>query len=189
MFFVAALMTFTNTAQFDRFFVLGQHVKTILTSAIYRKALRISNSARKNRTVGEIVNLMSNDAQKFQELVMFLNMLWSAPISIVLAIYFLYQELGVAVFAGTGSEKFTTSSRGQQAASYFSQSLKDTWFGKFHKNCTKFRFLLIQFMLAENTRIKTAGTLGLKNSQHPTGITWQLHIFAVSKTHMVLTLR
>ncbi|XP_019762197.2 multidrug resistance-associated protein 1 [Dendroctonus ponderosae] len=100
MFLVAALMTFTNTAQFGRFFVLGQHVKTILTSAIYRKALRISNSARKNKTVGEIVNLMSNDAQKFQELVMFVNMLWSAPISIVLAIYFLYQELGVAVFAG-----------------------------------------------------------------------------------------
>ncbi|KAH1017925.1 hypothetical protein HUJ05_008511 [Dendroctonus ponderosae] len=96
MFLVAALMTFTNTAQFGRFFVLGQHVKTILTSAIYRKALRISNSARKNKTVGEIVNLMSNDAQKFQELVMFVNMLWSAPISIVLAIYFLYQELGVA---------------------------------------------------------------------------------------------
>ncbi|CAG9761169.1 unnamed protein product [Ceutorhynchus assimilis] len=100
MFLVATVMTFINSTQMDRFFIVGLHVRTILTSAIYRKSLRISNAARKDKTVGEIVNLMSNDAQKFQELVIFVNMLWSAPISIVLAIFFLYQELGVAVFAG-----------------------------------------------------------------------------------------
>ncbi|XP_066155170.1 multidrug resistance-associated protein 1-like [Euwallacea fornicatus] len=100
MFLVATFITFVNSVQMDRFFVVGLHSRTILTAAIYRKSLRISNSARKNKTVGEIVNLMSNDAQKFQELIMFINTLWSAPVSIILALVFLYQELGMAVFAG-----------------------------------------------------------------------------------------
>lgn len=100
MFAVATLMTLISSTQADRFFVVGMRAKTILTAAIYRKSLRISNSARRNKTTGEIVNLMSSDAQKFQELVMFVNMLWTAPISICLALVLLYQELGAAVFAG-----------------------------------------------------------------------------------------
>lgn len=54
----------------------------------------MSNSARKDSTVGEIVNLMSVDAQRFMDLTTYINMLWSAPLQIGLAIYFLYQILG-----------------------------------------------------------------------------------------------
>ncbi|KAL1498301.1 hypothetical protein ABEB36_009120 [Hypothenemus hampei] len=100
MFLVAACMTFTNTTQMNWFFKVGQQSRSILTAAIYRKSLRISNAARKDKTVGEIVNLMSADAQKFQEVVMFINFLWSAPISIIFALFFLYQEVGKAAFAG-----------------------------------------------------------------------------------------
>ncbi|CAN7993271.1 unnamed protein product [Ixodes pacificus] len=45
---------------------------------------------------------MSNDAQKFMELMVFLNMLWSAPFQIALALYFLWDLLGVAVLSGVG---------------------------------------------------------------------------------------
>lgn len=45
--------------------------------------------------MGEIVNLMSVDAQRFMDLTTYLNMLWSAPLQIGLAIYFLYQILGM----------------------------------------------------------------------------------------------
>lgn len=54
----------------------------------------MSNSARKESTVGEIVNLMAVDAQRFMDLTTYLNMLWSAPLQIGLAIYFLYDILG-----------------------------------------------------------------------------------------------
>lgn len=37
---------------------------------------------------------MSVDAQRFMDLTTYLNMLWSAPLQISLAIYFLYQILG-----------------------------------------------------------------------------------------------
>uniref|UniRef100_A0A087YGI1 Multidrug resistance-associated protein 1 n=1 Tax=Poecilia formosa TaxID=48698 RepID=A0A087YGI1_POEFO len=66
----------------------------------YKKALVISNAARRTSTVGEIVNLMSVDAQRFMDLVTYINMVWSAPLQVVLALYFLWQNLGPSVLAG-----------------------------------------------------------------------------------------
>ena len=43
---------------------------------------------------------MSVDAQKLQECYQFLHYLWVAPIQIAIAIYFLWQKLGVATIAG-----------------------------------------------------------------------------------------
>ncbi|VDD89505.1 unnamed protein product [Enterobius vermicularis] len=63
-------------------------------------ALSLSNSARKNRTVGEIVNLMSVDTQRFQDMTSFVLLFGSAPLQVLLSIYFLWRLLGVAVFAG-----------------------------------------------------------------------------------------
>ncbi len=59
------------------------------------QALRISNRARRDFTVGEIVNLMAVDAQRFTELMAYINMLWSAPLQIMLALFFLWQYLGI----------------------------------------------------------------------------------------------
>jgi len=74
----------------------------VLNLIIYTffKTLRISNTARKSFTTGEIVNLMSADAHRFMDLITYLNMIWSAPFQIALAIYFLWQSLGPSVLAG-----------------------------------------------------------------------------------------
>lgn len=55
------------------------------------QALVISSSARSSSTVGEMVNLMSVDAQRFMDLITYINMVWSAPLQVVLALYFLWQ--------------------------------------------------------------------------------------------------
>ncbi|CAK9830188.1 Multidrug resistance-associated protein 1 [Anthophora retusa] len=106
-YFYAVLLLITATFQtlvlaqyFHRMLLVGLRVRTALTAAIYRKALRMSNSARKESTVGEIVNLMSVDAQRFMDLTAYINMIWSAPLQIVLALYFLWDLLGPAVLAG-----------------------------------------------------------------------------------------
>lgn len=54
----------------------------------------ISSSARSSSTVGEMVNLMSVDAQRFMDLITYINMIWSAPLQVVLALYFLWQVCG-----------------------------------------------------------------------------------------------
>lgn len=43
--------------------------------------------------MGEMVNLMSVDAQHIMDVAPFLNMLWSGPLQIMLAIYFLWQVI------------------------------------------------------------------------------------------------
>ena len=40
---------------------------------LYRKSLRLSNAARQESSVGQIVNLMSNDANRFPEFSMFVS--------------------------------------------------------------------------------------------------------------------
>ena len=52
--------------------------------------------------MGEIVNLMSVDAQRFMDLAAYLHLIWSAPLQIVLSIVFLYIAMGPSVFAGVG---------------------------------------------------------------------------------------
>ena len=51
-------------------------------------------------SAGEIVNLISVDSQKIEDAAVMLNMLWSCPLQVGLAIYFLYDTIGVSVFVG-----------------------------------------------------------------------------------------
>ncbi|XP_053612783.1 multidrug resistance-associated protein 1 isoform X6 [Plodia interpunctella] len=96
----ASIQTMLLSHYFTRMYLVGMRIRTALTSAIYRKSLRMSNSARKESTVGEIVNLMSVDAHRFLDLTAYLNMIWSAPLQIALALYFLWGILGPSVLAG-----------------------------------------------------------------------------------------
>uniref|UniRef100_A0A8C8J8V5 ATP-binding cassette, sub-family C (CFTR/MRP), member 3 n=1 Tax=Oncorhynchus tshawytscha TaxID=74940 RepID=A0A8C8J8V5_ONCTS len=100
MFCTAFLQTLILHQHFQYCFVTGMRLRTAIIGAIYRKSLIITNAAKRTSTVGEIVNLMSVDAQRFMDLTTFLNMLWSAPLQIILALYFLWQNLGPSVLAG-----------------------------------------------------------------------------------------
>uniref|UniRef100_A0A8B9G5G3 Multidrug resistance-associated protein 1 n=1 Tax=Amazona collaria TaxID=241587 RepID=A0A8B9G5G3_9PSIT len=100
LFVCACLQTLILHQYFHICFVTGMRLKTAIVGVIYRKALVITNSARKTSTVGEIVNLMSVDAQRFMDLATYINMIWSAPFQVILALYLLWQNLGPSVLAG-----------------------------------------------------------------------------------------
>uniref|UniRef100_A0A8C8ZR90 Multidrug resistance-associated protein 1 n=1 Tax=Prolemur simus TaxID=1328070 RepID=A0A8C8ZR90_PROSS len=100
LFVSACLQTLVLHQYFHICFVSGMRVKTAVIGAVYRKALVITNSARKSSTVGEIVNLMSVDAQRFMDLTTYINMIWSAPLQVILALYLLWLNLGPSVLAG-----------------------------------------------------------------------------------------
>uniref|UniRef100_A0A673VWA1 Canalicular multispecific organic anion transporter 2-like n=1 Tax=Salmo trutta TaxID=8032 RepID=A0A673VWA1_SALTR len=103
MFFTAFLQTLILHQHFQYCFVTGMRLRTSIIGAIYRKV----HTGRSMHTHRGIVlnlflffNLMSVDAQRFMDLTTFLNMLWSAPLQIILALYFLWQNLGPSVLAG-----------------------------------------------------------------------------------------
>uniref|UniRef100_A0A671T7U8 ATP-binding cassette, sub-family C (CFTR/MRP), member 2 n=1 Tax=Sinocyclocheilus anshuiensis TaxID=1608454 RepID=A0A671T7U8_9TELE len=97
---VAFLQSVILQQYFQRCFILGMKVRTALMAAVYKKALVVSNDSRKESTAGEIVNLMSADAQRFNDVTNFIHLLWSCPLQIALAIAFLWIELGPSVLAG-----------------------------------------------------------------------------------------
>uniref|UniRef100_A0A669CVZ1 Canalicular multispecific organic anion transporter 1 n=1 Tax=Oreochromis niloticus TaxID=8128 RepID=A0A669CVZ1_ORENI len=99
---VALLQSLTLQQYFQRCFVLGMKVRTALMAAVYKKALVVSNDTRKESTVGETVNLMSADAQRFNDVTNFIHLLWSCPLQIIISIVFLWLELGPSVLAGLG---------------------------------------------------------------------------------------
>nr|XP_051703446.1 multidrug resistance-associated protein 1 isoform X1 [Oryctolagus cuniculus] len=100
LFVSACLQTLVLHQYFHICFVSGMRIKTAVIGAVYRKALVITNSARKSSTVGEIVNLMSVDAQRFMDLATYINMIWSAPLQVILALCLLWLNLGPSVLAG-----------------------------------------------------------------------------------------
>ncbi|XP_036366499.1 multidrug resistance-associated protein 1-like [Octopus sinensis] len=78
---------------------LGLILKQAVTSTIFRKALTLKCSSLKATSVGETVNLMSVDCQRFQDTFPFFYLLISAPFQMILSLYFLYQQLGAAIFS------------------------------------------------------------------------------------------
>ena len=66
------------------------------------KALALNSSARTESTAGEMVNLMSVDAQRLMDLTTYANVLWSSPLTILIALYFLYDAMGPSILAGVG---------------------------------------------------------------------------------------
>ncbi|KAJ1651209.1 hypothetical protein IWQ61_008173, partial [Dispira simplex] len=100
MFFTAVLQTGFLHQYFQLCMMTGLRVRAGLVTAIYRKALTLSNSARQQFTVGEIVNRMSVDAQRLSDLTTYLHIIWSGFFQVSMCLYLLFNTLGWSAFAG-----------------------------------------------------------------------------------------
>ncbi|XP_051014284.1 ATP-binding cassette sub-family C member 3 [Acomys russatus] len=100
MFVSSMMQTLILHQYYHCIFVMALRLRTAIIGVIYRKALVITNSVKRESTVGEMVNLMSVDAQRFMDVSPFINLLWSVPLQVILAIYFLWQILGPSALAG-----------------------------------------------------------------------------------------
>ncbi|XP_055876896.1 multidrug resistance-associated protein 1-like isoform X2 [Biomphalaria glabrata] len=99
---VALVQSILLHQYFHATFLLGMRIRSTIIAVIYRKTLKLSSSAKRSSTVGEIVNLMSVDAQRFMDLTTYLHTIWSGPFQISVALYFLFQTLGPSALAGVG---------------------------------------------------------------------------------------
>ncbi|KAK9666327.1 hypothetical protein RND81_14G177600 [Saponaria officinalis] len=96
-FFVAKIVE--CLAQRHRFFrlqVVGVRVKSVLMERIYRKALTLSCRSRQSQATGEMINLMSVDAERIGEFSWYVHDLWMVVIQVCLAMVVLYMSLGLA---------------------------------------------------------------------------------------------
>ncbi|XP_052070019.1 multidrug resistance-associated protein 1-like isoform X2 [Mytilus californianus] len=106
--YILAILMFSVTI--FKSVVLNLHIKetqeagrsnwVALTAVIYKKTLRLTNAAKQDSTVGEIINLMSVDAEKIGNCMWSLNEVWAVPLLFSMSFYFLWQTLGSSVFVG-----------------------------------------------------------------------------------------
>ncbi|KAK5580209.1 hypothetical protein RB653_000222 [Dictyostelium firmibasis] len=72
----------------------GNRLKSLIVLYVYKKSLKLTNSSRAKKSNGEIVNLMSNDAQRLLELFQMINTLLFAVPMIIVSMVLLYDCVG-----------------------------------------------------------------------------------------------
>uniref|UniRef100_A0A1X7UA79 Uncharacterized protein n=1 Tax=Amphimedon queenslandica TaxID=400682 RepID=A0A1X7UA79_AMPQE len=94
-------IVFFHAYNFHASYLLGMLTRITMTSALYQKILSLSQSTVSQKTIGHIVNLVSNDVHKFDLPFLFCHYYWIGPIHIVVVTYLLYLELQWSAFVAT----------------------------------------------------------------------------------------
>ncbi|RYY82205.1 hypothetical protein EON63_13770 [archaeon] len=100
LFFSNLLMSLCLRQYFFTCYRVGMNLRSAVVTSIYHKSLVLNTSVLSRKTTGEISNLMSVDSSRLQELTPYLHALWYSFFQIILALVFLYRQLGLACLAG-----------------------------------------------------------------------------------------
>ncbi|KAM8706128.1 hypothetical protein ACLKA7_010417 [Drosophila subpalustris] len=79
---------------------LAMKMRVALCSMVYRKALRLSLTALSDTSIGQVVNLMSNDVGRFDSVLDNIHYLWLGPLELVIIGYIMYEKIGVSCLFG-----------------------------------------------------------------------------------------
>ncbi|XP_075896037.1 ATP-binding cassette sub-family C member 4-like isoform X2 [Nelusetta ayraudi] len=79
---------------------VGMKIRVAVCHVVYKKALCLSSKAFAKTTTGQIVNLLSNDVNKFDEVTLYLHFLWIAPLQAATVIVLLMHAIGPSCLAG-----------------------------------------------------------------------------------------
>jgi len=80
----------------------GHRWKLAAIGLLHKKASALTSSALIDVSIGHVVSLATNDAERLLALVHHLPHIFLAPLDFLVFSYFLYKDLGVAAFAGLG---------------------------------------------------------------------------------------
>ncbi|KAL1496964.1 hypothetical protein ABEB36_008007 [Hypothenemus hampei] len=83
--------------------IIGMRVRIAVSSLIYRKIMRLNRKSQGETATGRVINILSNDVQRFDQLTVFLHMIWIMPIQVILVTYLMWNMMGIYCLVGIGA--------------------------------------------------------------------------------------
>ncbi|EAY72734.1 hypothetical protein OsI_00599 [Oryza sativa Indica Group] len=81
----------------------GIRARSALVAVVYQKGLVLSSQSRQSRTSGEMINIISVDADRVGLFSWYMHDLWLVPLQVGMALFILYSTLGLASLAALGA--------------------------------------------------------------------------------------
>eukprot|EP00052_Salpingoeca_macrocollata_P020832 m.175998 g.175998 ORF g.175998 m.175998 type:complete len:1316 (-) comp21374_c0_seq1:121-4068(-) len=81
---------------------IGMDLRTSAVGLVYRKALKVNKQSMAGFTTGMIVNIVSNDVERFILAALFVPYVVIVPIQLGLVIYLIWRLVGYSAFIGVG---------------------------------------------------------------------------------------
>lgn len=79
--------------------LVGLKLRSLLTAAVYRKQLKLSNAARLMHSSGEIMSYVTVDAYRIGEFPFWFHQIWTTSLQLCLAVIILFDSVGLATIA------------------------------------------------------------------------------------------
>ncbi|XP_054992088.1 LOW QUALITY PROTEIN: ATP-binding cassette sub-family C member 6 [Sorex araneus] len=102
LFACSCLLSLLEQHSIYRCKVLQMRLRTALSGLVYRKLLALSSGSQKASPVGAVVNLVSVDAQRVADCVLYLNGPWIMVIWLLICFAYLWQLLGPSALTAMG---------------------------------------------------------------------------------------
>jgi ABC transporter transmembrane region len=77
------------------------------------QALRLSHQAMGHTTAGQVVNLLSNDVNRFDVVPIFMHYLWIGPLETALCSYLMWRDMGWSALMGVATLLLTIPLQGK----------------------------------------------------------------------------
>ena len=102
--FILFGITMISTIAISQFFQkvqgIGMIVRGVLTSAIYRKSLRLSSKSRQTFDSGKITSIIATDCVRIDSFLMFFHLMWTYSFQIILIFSLLIATIGISALSG-----------------------------------------------------------------------------------------
>ncbi|XP_019449728.1 PREDICTED: ABC transporter C family member 10-like [Lupinus angustifolius] len=99
LFFIKIIESISQRQWYFRTRLIGMNVRSLLTAAIYKKQLRLSNAARLTHSGGEIMNYVTVDAYRIGEFPFWIHQTWTTIVQLCMALIILFNAVGLATIA------------------------------------------------------------------------------------------
>ncbi|XP_067143928.1 LOW QUALITY PROTEIN: ATP-binding cassette sub-family C member 10 [Centruroides vittatus] len=100
LFGVTLLNSFCSTHFSYLINCVGLKIRVSLITAVYRKILNVNKSTLSKFNSGEIVNFMNTDTDRVVNFCQSFHEVWSLPLQIAIALFLLYNQVGIAFVSG-----------------------------------------------------------------------------------------